>query len=245
MPNIILDKNSFSQYSTFMTCPKKYYWSYVRDLVPAEEYKALADGKAFAQGCDGKINDNIWSQVGAIANSKAIKLPGYKTEQRMEYDLGDGVTLVSIADGVSDSHIVEWKLTSRATPENVQAHSLSLQLRLECIAFSKPALLLRMVKKTQIRLKKTETDIEFQKRILEVYNTEWEQHYLEVEVPIIKEGAVAEFLHTMNAINTCRNKNLWPKAAPYACCGMTNCVYLGLCADETAYLPLFREKTNV
>ena len=40
-------KTSFSRMSCFQDCPKKYYWKYLRNLLPRMEPKALRIGKEF------------------------------------------------------------------------------------------------------------------------------------------------------------------------------------------------------
>lgn len=239
---IELSKSSFSQYSTFMWCPKKYYWSYMRNLVPVTTPKTLESGVAFHEGAEGNHGGTVWHEVGFLAQQFYGRMPDEQREVRTEFDMGDGITLVAIADIVTPTAIGEWKLTSRATADNVNAHSLSLQLRLNAIAFNKDNVFLRMVKKSQLRQKQTESVETFEARVLNEYQTKPEEYFLHLDVNVVKKGAVAEFLSTVASINNCMKRDVWPMAAPYGCCGMTVCPYLPLCNDEVTNAPLFKEK---
>jgi len=242
---IELDRSSFSQYSTFMGCPKKYYWNYVRNLVPIATPSYFDTGKSFHEGAAGLDGETVWHKVGRMAAEYYGVIPNEDHEVRTEFDMGDGITLVAIADILIPDAIGEWKLTSRANSDNVNAHSMSLQLRLNAIAFNKERAFLRMVKKTQIRQRKDENEEMFEQRIISEYRDKPEEHFLHIDVAIEKKGAVSEFLMTVANINNCMKRDVWPKAAPYACCGMTTCPYLQLCQDEATNLPLYKEKQRV
>lgn len=238
-----LNRSSFSQYACFTTCRKKYYWNYVENLVPKEEGKALVTGRLFHLGAAGEgtpeQQQTTWWQIGKIAKDY-WGLRG-KPEVSKVFDLGP-VQVKFIADGIEDEYLVEYKTTSDATPENVIAQAMSLQLRLGCALFGKKQSKLRLVKKPQIRLKKSESEHEFEQRYLDCFRLTPEQYLLEVVIPTNTDGAVNEFLYVNEEIHRCRKAMIWPMAVPYICKGKIACQYMPLCADYETNIALFKQK---
>lgn len=235
-------KMSFSRMSTFQDCPKKYYWKYVRNLVPRETPKALRVGKEFHAGVAGEADETLWNKIGILAKKFFRPLPGEVPELKAEFHIDEGLDLVCIADSVSDQYVTEYKTTSRPDANTYNALQLSLQHRLYAMVFSKPAVLLRVVTKSSIRQRKDENEQMFEQRYLQEYIDSPEDHFLEVEIPITKPGAIKELLTMNDLIKMCSSKDVWPMAAPYACYGFGACPYMDLCRDEETFAPMFEER---
>jgi hypothetical protein len=239
-----IDRFDFSKFSCFLTCPKKFYWQYVRGLVPAEEAKALVIGKQFHQGAAGEPGDTLWHKIGRLAAAYFPKLPGEQAEVSKVVEIDPGTNFSCRADAVCDSAVIEYKTTGRADTNTYDSLSISLQTRLYAIVFEKDYALLRVVVKSKSRIKKTETEEQFEARVLQEYIDSPETHFLEITLPVIKKGAIADFVMTFKNMKACELKDVWPMSAPNACYGFTPCPYLKLCCDEQTYLPLFKEKDN-
>ena len=237
-------KTSFSRMSCFQDCPKKYYWKYVRNLLPRMEPKALRIGKEFHAGVAGEASETLWNKIGILAKQYFKTLPGEVPEVKTEFEIAPDLHLVCIADSVSDQYVTEYKTTGRPDANTYNALQLSLQHRLYAMAFSKPSVLLRVVTKSAIRQRKDENDEMFEARYLAEYADKPYDHFLEVEIPVTKPGAITELLMMNDLIKTCAAKNVWPMSAPYACYGFSPCPYLDLCRDEDTFLPMFEERTD-
>lgn len=233
---------SFTKIQTFLSCPKKYYWSHVRRLeskIVPEYYKF---GTSFHKGVEGIDDGTIAAYAGMKANSVFPKLPNEQKEQPIIVPLGDH-TLLAVADLITDRDVVEYKTTSRGCAETVKAHQLSMQQRLYCKIFDRPDSRLRLCKKTAIRQKVKENDEEFKARQKEEYNNV-EEHYLEVVTPDIDTEGVLEEVHlAIDSIQLAAKRDIWLKAAPYACYSLVACPFLDLCNDYDSFKHLFQEKT--
>ena len=235
-------KFSFSKYNTFMGCPKKYFWSYVRGLVPAEEAAYFVTGRQFHGGVAGMEGESLWHKIGRLAKQYFKPLPGETPEVRKEVEIDPGVILECVADSVADEYVVEYKTTSRPDANTCNSLALSLQNRLYAIVFSKPRFLLRVVAKPKIRQKSTENEQMFEQRIYETVAADPQNHFLEIEIPVIKEGAIREFLASLKHMRYCEERGVFPTSAPHACYGFSPCPYMPLCVDEATNLPLFKAK---
>lgn len=240
-----MDRSSFSRYSCFTTCRRQFFWKYVQGLEPKDTPKALAIGSAFHLGAADKgtpeQRQGMWHQIGMLAR-QYWNVTG-ECEVKREFDLGP-VQIVYIADGIEDGYLIEYKTTSDASAENVTAHSLSLQLRLGCALFGLRGTKLRLIKKPQIRLKKGESEHEFDQRYLNLFKDDPQNHLLEILLPPNTDGAVREFLHIYEEMKRCETARCWPMAVPHICKGKVPCSYMPLCADEETNIALFKSKEN-
>ena len=241
-----VNRSSFSQYATFTTCRKKFYWQYIQNLVPKEESKAFGIGRLFHLGVANLGNEEQaltpWYQIGQMARS-FWHVAG-PCEVSKLFDLGQGVNIKFIADGIEDDHLIEYKTTSDASVENATAQSISLQLRLGCHLFGLKGTKLRLVKKPQIRIKKGESEHEFDQRYLNLFRDEPQDHFLEIVIPAIGGSPIPEFLHIHSEIVRCQHANVWPMSTPMICKGKVPCSYMPLCADEITNMPLFKQKEH-
>lgn len=239
-----MDRSSFSRYACATICRKKYYWRYVRNLVPKEESKALGIGKLFHLGVANlgteEDKQKPWYEIGQLARSY-WNVTG-PCEVAKTFDLGQGLSIKYVADGIEDGYLIEYKTTSDASADNVTAQAMSLQLRLGCLLFSLKGTKLRLVKKPLIRQKKGESEHEFDQRYFNLFRDEPQNHFLEIIVPALSEGALAEFNHIHSEVIRCERANVWPMAVPMVCKGKVSCEYMPLCSDAQTNMPLFMEK---
>jgi hypothetical protein len=233
---------SFSQYQTFLTCPKKYYWSYIRGLVPKTTPKAYLQGAAFHEGVAGLPGDTLFHLIGQLARRHFQPMPNQRHEVSKTIEIDPGLQLVCIADALSDNHVIEYKTMSRPDADTINAQLLSAQLRLYAIVFGKPKVLVRIARKAEIRLKKGESDEQFNARYIQEYIDKPSEYFLELEVEVGKPGTIREMMHTVGLIRSCENAGLFPCNAPYACYGRYACSYMPLCVDEATNIMLFEEK---
>lgn len=234
---------SFSQYQAFLTCPKKYYWAYERQLVPREPSKALIQGNSFHDGVAGKPGTGLYHAIGVLASRYFQAMPGQQNEVERVADFGE-FQIRCIADAVSDEHVIEYKTMTRPDADAINAQLLSAQLRLYAIAFGKPKALIRIARKTELRQRKGETDEQFEARILYEYIQSPAEYFLELEVSVGKSGTIAEMLAVYKQIQTAVSSQIWPCNAPYACYGRYPCNYLPLCVDEPTNLILYESRTE-
>jgi hypothetical protein len=240
-------KFSYSQYSAFLKCPKSYYWAYIKGLVPKVTPKALAIGTAFHEGLSGQGEAvSTWHQIGMLARKFWPAPSTHQLEVSKELDLGLTSSLIVIADEVSPDRVIEYKTASKPDSDWVSGMMLSNQLRLYCIAFSKPGAIIRCCKKADIRPRKNETDEQREARLLDEYIEKPHEYFLEIDVPVTHEqkaGTLKEFYQVFGAIQMCQTQGIWPAAAPHACSapGRT-CSYLPLCSDYEGNLALFTTK---
>ena len=232
---------SFSEYSCFLNCPKKFYHQYVKHLVPVETPSALTYGSEFHKGVAGLAELSIPAQVGILAKRFFGTKPGEKAEVTMVTELPNGVPFKYIADAVSDDFIIEYKTTSRADSKTCTAQALSLQLRIGALLFNRSTALLRLVKKSAIRQRQNESPEQFDQRYLGEYEDKPSEHFQEIIIPNVAHvGTMAELCHLHDFIDKCVSKGIFPTAAPYACYGMTCCSYMDLCSDPANSGHLYR-----
>lgn len=240
-----MPKFSFSQLNVFMTCPKRFFWGYERRLVPAVEVEALAVGRAVHEGLSDQPGETVWHEVGRLARAYWPKQHMEETEVHKEFDLAGEQKLVCIADAVTAQHVIEYKTTSRANANTYNALAISPQLRMYGLVFNKPAALLRVIVKPQIRQRQTESEETFQQRLLDLFREHPEEHFLQIEIPLPdprNSTLLDEIRMVIDTIDTCRRLGVWPTAAPYACYGLTPCPYLPLCSDPATNMPLYKIK---
>lgn len=236
---------SFSQYQSFLTCPKKYFWQYVRRLSPNIIPKAFDQGLAFHLGVAGKPCEpaSLFYQIGQLARHYFPALPGQVSEVEKIIEITPWHTVKCIADSVANDYVIEYKTMSRPDADKVAAQLLSTQLRLYAIAWSKPRILVRIARKADIRLKKSETDEQFDARYLQEYIDKPQDYFLEVEASVEKQGTIRELMHAIQLIEKCVSESIWPCNAPYGCHnGRYACTYMPLCRDEETNKMLYHEK---
>ena len=232
---------SYSEVSTFLTCPRKYYWKYIRGLLPAETPKAFETGRQFHKGASGEEGEGVWYEIGKLS---ANYFGQYRSQQEVTgtIQLSKDLILKGIADGLTEDAVIERKTTSRANSMMVNALSISLQNRMYGLIFGRRKLLLQMTKKSQIRQRKTETDLEFEQRLLNEYKTKADDMFLQVQIDLNVENLIPEILQVMTNIKSCKRNKMWPGGNPYTCYAISQCPYMNLCLDEETFLPLYKTK---
>lgn len=235
---------SFSQYNCFLNCPKKYYWSYIQRLVSCTPQKALEWGTEFHKGAAGLSDKTLPAKIGIRARKFFVDLPGQKNEVPISTTI-NGIPFQGIVDAMNDEFIIEYKTTSRANSNTCNAMELSIQTRLYAMITERPKVMLRMVKKSLLRQKMTETEEQFEERVLGEYITKPEEYFQQIELSNVQRlGTFREFAHVCNMIESCKKEDIWPMSSPYACYGNYACPYLELCSDPVGNRHLYREKEN-
>ena len=175
---------SVSRIKAFKACRRLYELKYVERLEPVSKAEALEIGSNYHKllerinGGDMDALDTDYSKENAmaIAYHKYIypKFHVTEAEKWLEYDLGDGDTLVGIADAIADDgHIVEHKSTgSEITEEYEYGLQWDEQILAYMLMTGKRKVWYTVCRKPTIRQKQNETEEKFFGRMVEWYDTD-------------------------------------------------------------------------
>lgn len=190
---------SISKIKLFKSCRRAYQLRYVEGLVPAQKSEALQTGTDYHKlleelnngtslaGNPEYADDFSKEMAMARAYEKYIfpKFHVVAAEKWLEYDLGNGNTLVGIADAIADDeHIVEHKTTSSEITEQYEYNLLwDEQILAYMLMTGKRKVWYTVCRKPTIRQKQNESEEEFFYRMLDWYDTDTESkiRLLEIE----------------------------------------------------------------
>lgn len=229
---------SVSRIKTFKACRRLYELKYLEHLEPVQKPEALETGSNYHKLLE-RINsgdmdalDEGYSkeEAMALAYHKYI-YPRFKVkeaEKWMEYDLGNGDTLVGIVDGIAeDGCIVEHKSTGM---EITEAYEYNLiwdeQILSYMLMTGARKVYYTVCRKPTIRQKFSETDEDFFSRMVSWYDedTDTKIRLLEItrtdeEVEAFRESLM-DILQEMKEVkhfykNTC-HCNMWGRRCEYS-----------------------------
>lgn len=238
---------SYSQCSSFIECPKLWYWRYIRKIEPLNEPEYYKAGRDAHKGIEkpNEAPNTIYGKIGVLAGKffDQRMLLEKEVSKKILLDSSTDDIVVCVADGLTPTEIVEYKTTSRATPDFVHSQVMSLQNRLYGYVFQKSNLLLRIIKKHSLKQKKGESDSLFEERILEGYREKPEEWFLEISSVIEEPSkALIEMKQIIKLMKSCQMSGVFPVAAPYGCYKFSACSYLPLCSDFETNKILYKEK---
>lgn len=185
---------SVSKIKAFKACRRLYQLHYIEGLTPVQKAEPLEVGTNYHAliaklYTDGKLEDVEPCKELAMARAyeKYIfpKVKIIAAEKWIEYDLGNGDTLVGILDGIADDgYIVEHKTCGASITEQ---YEYKLQWDEQLLAYmmmtGKRHAWYTVCQKPTIRQKKNETDEEFFERMIAWYDedTDSKIRLLEIE----------------------------------------------------------------
>ena len=240
---------SVSKIKTFKSCRRKYQLHYLEGLFPVHTPDALETGKNYHEllehlnnvGTLDDLNNNFSKEMAMAKAYEKYIYPNFKVveaEKWIEYDLGDGDTLVGIVDALAeDGCIVEHKSTGQEITEAYEYNLLwDEQILAYMLMTGKRKVHYTVCRKPTIRLKKGESDEEFYERmiawydedtdakirLLEIERTDEEVQNFKIElINILWEMVVAERRNTGDIVhkpfyrNTC-HCNSWGHRCEYS-----------------------------
>jgi hypothetical protein len=239
-----MQKYSFSKLASFLQCPRKFYWIYEKGLLPPKNPEALEKGGWFAEGIAGLPGDTLWHKIGRKAGSFWTHNPAaYEVEG--EKQATPNLLLTGKCDGIDGDTVWEYKFTSSDRNSTIKSYMISPQLQQYGFVFGAKRVILRIIKKSQLRQGKKESEFDFEARVLAEYDSP--DCYFEVEVPITRpsyENFLRDILTTISFINACKDSDSWPMVAPNCTFYHQACPYLDLCADYETYCQIYRRKED-
>lgn len=177
-------RTSISALKLFKACRRAYQLKYVEGLEPVQTPEALETGRNYHKKiedvCNGCLDTSDLSRESAmaLAYQKYIQPQFHvKTvEEWVEYDLGDGNTLVGRIDARTENNaLVEHKTTSQDIGEE---YEYDLQWDEQLLAYmlmtGARQMYYTIIKKPTIRQKKNETEQEFFDRMVSWYDEDTE-----------------------------------------------------------------------
>lgn len=233
---------SISRIKAFKACRRLYELKYEEHLEPVQKpealelgsnyhklLEALNNGTRFAGNPD-YAEDFSKEMAMARAYEKYIypKFKVIEAEKWIEYDLGDGDTLVGCVDGIAeDGHIVEHKsYGSEITEEYEYGLQWDEQILAYMLITGARKVWYTVCRKPTIRLKKDETEQEFFERMVAWYDEDTDSKIRLLEI-IRTDYEVEQFKDDLFAIyhemkhagyfykNTCHCK-VWGRRCEYA-----------------------------
>ena len=111
---------SFSQYHDLKQCAKK--WAYRKlDKLSGKKSDAMQKGVLIHEEIEAGLQTG--KKTSRVVWAKKIlekyQITNFKTEQKLEKQIGD-ITLVGVADIISDSTILDWKTGKKPKGENTR-----------------------------------------------------------------------------------------------------------------------------
>lgn len=203
---------SISKIKTFKSCRRAYELKYVEGLVPAVKPEALETGSNYHKlleelNSGQALADDDYSKENAMAHAyyKYI-FPNFHVvdvEKWLEYDLGNGDTLVGIADAIADDgHIVEHKTTGSDITEQYEYNLLwDEQILAYMLMTGKRKVWYTVCRKPTIRQKQNETEEEFYHRMVAWYDEDTDSKIRLLEIERTDEE-VEEFRKSLKDIRT-------------------------------------------
>ena len=200
---------SISKIKLFKGCRRAYQLRYVEGLKPVQTSEALETGRTYHKLLEALYNGEEVSIEPTkecamiVAYSKYIypKFRVKAAEKYLEYDLGNGDTLIGYADGIAeDGCLVEHKTTGQEISE---AYEYDLQWDEQILAYmlmtGARKVYYTVIRKPTIRQKKDESDEEFFQRMVE-----WYDEYTDAKIRLLTitrtDDEVAQFAINLAAM---------------------------------------------
>lgn len=201
---------SISKIKLFKGCRRAYELRYVEGLRPVQTSEALETGRTYHKMLEALYNGEDLPMeptkecAMVVAYSKYIypKFRVKAAEKYLEYDLGNGDTLIGYADGVAeDGSIVEHKTTGQEISE---AYEYDLQWDEQVLAYmlmtGARKVYYTVCRKPTIRQKKDESNEEFFQRMVEWYD-EYSEKKIRSLVLTRTDEEVEEFRRNLLSIS--------------------------------------------
>lgn len=229
---------SVSRIKTFKACRRLYELKYIEHLEPVQKPEALETGSNYHKLLERINSGDMDALDEGYSKEEAMALAYHKyiysrfkvkeAEKWMEYDLGNGDTLVGIVDGIAeDGCIVEHKSTGM---EITEAYEYNLiwdeQILSYMLMTGARKVYYTVCRKPTIRQKFSETDEDFFSRMVSWYDedTDTKIRLLEItrtdeEVEAFRESLM-DILQEMKEVkhfykNTC-HCNMWGRRCEYS-----------------------------
>lgn len=229
---------SVSRIKTFKACRRLYELKYLEHLEPVQKPEALETGSNYHKLLERINSGDMDALDEGYSKEEAMALAYHKyiysrfkvkeAEKWMEYDLGNGDTLVGIVDGIAeDGCIVEHKSTGM---EITEAYEYNLiwdeQILSYMLMTGARKVYYTVCRKPTIRQKFSETDEDFFSRMVSWYDedTDTKIRLLEItrtdeEVEAFRESLM-DILQEMKEVkhfykNTC-HCNMWGRRCEYS-----------------------------
>lgn len=235
---------SSTKLSCYKQCQKKYYFRYVERLEPEVKAEALQVGSKYHSNVESIINTGDFEkEKGADAKINAMseiwKMQIYpqlgfeivQAEKFFEKQLADDVRLIGYIDGLDKNGVaIEHKTTSLAINEDyLNKLRFNEQIPLYMIGTDKQELWYTAIKKPTIRLKKKETQEEFEERCLAWYWENAEQKTGVFKLTRFEEELSETKANTIELAREMENRKCYHRN-PMAC-SMLSCEYAPICLN--------------
>ena len=199
---------SVSRIKAFKSCRRLYELKYIENLVPVENPQALEIGSNYHKLLEllnsginlaenPEFSDDYSKEMAMARAYEKYILPHVhvkESEKWLEKELGDGNTLVGIADGITeDGYIVEHKTTGSEITEQYEYNLLwDEQILMYMYLTGNRKVWYTVCRKPTIRQKQNESDEEFFNRMIEWYDTDTDSKIRLLEIERTDEE-VAQF----------------------------------------------------
>lgn len=231
---------------------------YVENLEPIQKAEALETGSNYHSLLEelnktGTLDGEMTKELAMAKAYEKYIYPHFKVveaEKYVEYDLGDGDTLIGFVDGVTDNgYIVEHKTTGMDITEQYEYNLLwDEQILAYMLLTGMRKVWYTVCRKPTIRQKKNETDEEFFNRMVAWYDedTDSKIRLLEIERTDEEVEAFRRDLEVIKATiqETVQDKNFYKNTCH---CNMygRRCEYSSICLNynpNAEYIEFYRKE---
>ena len=251
-------KLSISRIKTFKSCRRMFQLKYVENLEPIQKAEALETGSNYHSLLE-ELNktgnfESDYSKESAMATAyKKYIYPHFKVteaEKYVEYDLGNGDTLIGYVDGVTDNgYIVEHKTTGMDITEQYEYNLLwDEQILAYMLMTGMRKVYYTVCRKPTIRQKQKETDEEFFNRMVAWYDEDTDSKIRLLEIERTDEE-VEQFRQDLEVIKATiqeavQDKNFYKNTCH---CNMygRRCEYSSICLNyqpNAEYIDFYRKE---
>lgn len=238
---------SISALKLFKACRQAYRFKYIEGLEPVQKPDAMQSGLTYHSKIEDiytngycSTEDNSKESAMALAYEKYI-YPHFHVkavEDWVEYDLGQGDTLIGRVDGrADDGYLVEHKTTSmNITDEYEYELQWDEQILAYMLATGDRKMWYTVIRRPTIRQKKNESDEDFFTRMCQWYDEDTDSKIRLIEITRTDEE-VQEFLTSLlNALGEIKIAIDFPQVKCYRNCLHCNhwgrrCEYSSICLN--------------
>lgn len=249
---------SISRIKAFKSCRRMFQLKYVENLEPIQKAEALETGSNYHSLLEelnktGTLDGEMTKELAMAKAYEKYIYPHFKVveaEKYVEYDLGNGDTLIGFVDGVTDNgYIVEHKTTGMDITEQYEYNLLwDEQILTYMLMTGMRKVYYTVCRKPTIGQKQKETDEEFFNRMVAWYDedTDSKIRLLEIERTDEEVEAFRRDLEVIKATiqEAVQDKNFYKNTCH---CNMygRRCEYSSICLNyqpNAEYIDFYRKE---
>lgn len=249
---------SISKIKAFKACRQLYRLKYVEMLEPIQKAEALETGSNYHKLLEelnktGTLDGEMTKEFAMAKAYEKYIYPHFKVveaEKYVEYDLGNGDTLIGYVDGVTDNgYIVEHKTTGMDITEQYEYNLLwDEQILAYMLMTGMRKVWYTVCRKPTIRIKKNESEEEFFERMVAWYDEDTDSKIRLLEIERTDEE-IEQFRQDLEVIKATiqeavQDKNFYKNTCH---CNMygRRCEYSSICLNyqpNAEYIDFYRKE---